>query len=179
MRKALLLISVLVLVLFSVSACSNAAEENKPAERLTEPVRPVAPKDMTREMLIRIIEDTLQSDGEIANFIPEIKVQPTPDGKGIYTYHGVGLESLERESLEKILARVRNEAARIRADRLNKQIESIQKAHQNITASQQPFRPPVVVAPPAPPKIPAVPQQPPSAPQIPKTPQLPPAPPKK
>lgn len=180
-----------------VSACSNAGEEKKEDVKAVQEkpgvnegvpkdvsqdkpaAKPVTPHEMTKEMLLSAVVGTLDSDGEIMNFIPELKKQPTPDGKWFYTYHGIELSELEKDTLEKVSARVHNEAARIRAERLNRQLESIQRAHQNIVAAQQTFRPPVVTTPPQPPKQPMIPQQPPSAPQVPKAPQLPPAPPKK
>lgn len=132
---------------------------------------------MTKEELLVHIKERLRVTEEIADFIPGLKKEKDPAGALYYTYNGIRIDDLDRDTLDKLFGRIQTESVRINTERINKQLESIRQAQQAQQAAQQAARIPAVVqVPPQPPKIP---QAPPTQAQIPKVPQLPPQPPKK
>ncbi len=130
--------------------------------------------EMTPIMMAERIAETLLHEDEILNFIPGLKKEKVSDGKDFYTYQGVKIDELDKEKLQELYNKVNNEAVRIRTERLNRQLESINQAHQATIAAQQALRVPRPVAPP--------PQPPPTNPTVvqpPKPPPMPPVPPRR
>lgn len=149
----------------------------KPAPEAAKPA-PTAPKSidkMTREEIAERIAKVLDRREEVISFVQDLKKEKDPEGNVFYTFRGVKISDLERGLLEKVYIRVRNEAVRINTERVNKQIESINRANQLSRMLKQPplvpSVPRVVMAPPNPPVLPPIVQQ---TPQIPKNPPAPP-----
>lgn len=126
--------------------------------------------DMTQEELLSAMKKTLDSNKDILNNIPEIKKERAPDGKEYYTYKGMSIDALDKDTLRKVIVRVRNENIRLRTERINRQLDNIKKsgpvgggAHMGIppTVKLPPQTPRVIVTPPMPPKVPKVPPTPP------------------
>jgi len=135
-------------------------------------------KAYTKEEMVADVKETLDDEEELLNFIPGLKKATTEKGESLYTYEGMKLEELDQEKLRKIFTRVRQEATRIRTDRLNRQLETIRRTQQ-LTAVAAGGAPRVPVAPPAPPRILSTPNVPSAPPSIPRPPSPPPAPPRR
>jgi len=146
----------------------------KPAPTVPPPaaVPKVAPpkKAYTREEMIADIKEILDDEEEILNLIPGLKKTTTEKGESFYTYEGLKPEELDKEKLGKIFYRVRQEATRIRTNRLNEQLENIRR-NQRLTA---PAGGGVSRVPALPTQPPRILQPPPAQPQIPKPPPAPP-----
>ncbi len=158
------------------------AKSNGPAPVPAAVPKVVPPKKIyTKEEMVTQIKKILDIEEEILNFIPGLKKATTEKGESFYTYEGLKLEELDKEKLSKIFTRVRQEATRIRTDRLSRQLETIRRAQQlTDAAAGGPARVPAV--PPQPPRVytaPGVPPVPPSVPQPPKPPAQPPVPPRR
>ncbi|MCX5665945.1 MAG: hypothetical protein NT036_02710, partial [Candidatus Omnitrophica bacterium] len=112
------------------------------------------------------------------NFIVGLKKEFKEGGSPYYTYKGVKLQILDKEVLKKILGKIQSEVARINADRISKQIESIQQAQRTIAATQQAARASAVTvrSPVLPPNPPQTPRAPTTQPYVPRTPPPPPVP---
>lgn len=132
-------------------------------------------KTMTKEDLVKDIEETLDGEDEILGFIPELKkFEPEVSKPAYYTYKGTPLSDLDKEKLESISVRVDRTLTHITSQRVQEQLEMIRQINnlqrmQNIRATP-PYVPPVVTQPP---------QQPPrsSTQPPPQPPRLPPSPP--
>jgi len=142
-------------------------------------------KEMTKEDILKEIHDELDGEDEILDYMPEIKKTKDLDGKTAYIYR-VGtrdtkLEELDKDTLEKILSKVYNQATIIRTDRINNQMETIRQAQRAGMGGGVSGRPPAV--PTMPPRVTAIPPKPPQIPPSvttpPKTPTPPPAPPRR
>ncbi|MFH0763434.1 MAG: hypothetical protein V1927_00315 [Candidatus Omnitrophota bacterium] len=134
------------------------------------------PKEVTKEELLSHMKGLLDHEEGALNFIPELKKVKIGEDN-FYTYQGVKLEDIDKEKLMKIFSRIQGEIGRIRTERLNKQLESINQAARASMAAQQAARGSRVAIPPKPPTViqpPRVPQPPPAQPQIPKPPPAPP-----
>lgn len=196
MKKITIVLTIAVCCLFVFASSSSAEEKKKeegmikklikaaplpraPARPVLAPAAPVATKpatvqksvgDMTQEELLTSMKKTLDSNKNILNNIPEIKKERAPDGKEYYTYKGATIDSLDKDTLRKVIVRVRNENIRLRTERINRQLDRINKsgpvgggAHQGIPPMVKlpPQTPRVIVTPPMPPKVPKVPPTPP------------------
>jgi hypothetical protein len=130
-------------------------------------------KDMSKDEMVKALYDTLASTEEVMSFVPGLKKGKDSQGKDIYTYEGTRLEDLDKDKLEGVLKKVRSNAARIRGERIQRQLERTQKIQRLNTAAGGPPsgaqlpRMPQVVSPPATPKPP------PSPPKVPKPPSIP------
>ena len=116
--------------------------------------------DMTKGELIEDIIETLDSEEEVFDYVPEIKKAQDPAGKDLYTYSGARLEELEKDLLEKIWTRVHQTATRIRTERIQDQLETIRQIENLRRATpppQPPPQPPRI--PPSPPRIPPQPPE--------------------
>lgn len=117
---------------------SSASEEVKAAGEVKKEVaKEEAPKasikEWTKEEMLKDINQTLQSEREVLNYIPELKMSK----EGAFTYQGVPLESLDKEKLEKVFARVRQQALLIRTNRMNRQMESIRQIQRTQNINRQ------------------------------------------
>jgi len=180
-NKIVLVFTVCLFALTSLSLKVEATAKVTPAAQAKEgPAVPKkAVKDMTKADVTEEIKRILGREEEIINLIPGFKMERDDKGNIYYTYNGVRLEKLDKGELDKILGRTKNEAVRIRSERLNQQLETIRRAQQLNAGVQQAARPPTVPVPP-PPQPPRVPQPPQTVNQPPKTPPAPPpAPPKR
>lgn len=187
-------ISILTLALiFAVSSVSFAAENKSWIQKIKErfqkkevavgkkdaPAReakkPEPPrkerKDMTKTELADDIIDNLDREDSILDMVPGLEKRTSPDGKEYYTYQGTRLEDLDKDTLDKIFGRVRNEALRIRTDNINRQLETVRRANSiRAAAVPQAPRPPVpaAIAPPQPPRAVQPPSKPPAPPAPPR-----------
>ena len=132
-----------------------------------------ARKDMTKSELADIIVRDLDREESILNLVPGLEKKSDSEGKEYYTYNGTKLEGLDRDTLDKIYGRVRNEALRLRTDKLNRQIETVRRV--NSTRVMVPQVPRTAI----PPKINVPPQTPARTVQPPSRPPAPPALPRK
>lgn len=97
----------------------------------TAPVTAEAPqKELTKAEKLERVNESLNNFAEIMNFIPDLKKEVDSNGKASYTFQGKKLENLDDETLGKLFGRVRNEASRIRTERVNKQLNFIRKMEQ-------------------------------------------------
>ncbi|MDD3905440.1 MAG: hypothetical protein PHS46_02790 [Candidatus Omnitrophica bacterium] len=97
----------------------------------TAPVTAEAPqKELTKAEKLDRVNESLNNFAEIMNFIPDLKKEVDSNGKASYTFQGKKLENLDDETLGKLFGRVRNEASRIRTERVNKQLNFIRKMEQ-------------------------------------------------
>jgi len=178
-KKYLGIVSIFVsLLLADFVFGADAKEANPPVAQENAVKQKTKPRaEMTKAEIIETIQDVLDSEDEALDFIPDIKKRKDKDGKEFYVYLSeskeMKLEDLDREKLDKILTRVNQTAVRIRTERIQRQLESIQQAQniqrmQNIQNMQNIQRVQTNVQ-----RVPLPPPQPP------KAPQLPPAPPKK
>jgi CxxC motif-containing protein len=129
-------------------------------------------KDMTKSELAAEISKNLDREESILNLIPGLEKKVDPNGKEYYAYQGKKLDDLDKDTLDKILGRVRNEALRIRTDKLNRQLETVRRANAMAATASRVPRVPV------PPTINVPPQVPRSV-QPPSKPPAPPAPPRR
>ncbi len=189
MRKTLLCFFLVLFCMSYAFAAEKPAEKGKekplkemPAKeaKAKEAVKPQAPmktaKDMTQPELVSYVKDTLGREEDVAKFIPELKKEKDSAGNVFYTYQGTKLENLDKEKLEKVVGRVRNEAVRIRTEKLNKQMATIKRAQAapGIGGGGGPARTPGVSRIPQAPRLPQVQPRQPNIPKpLPRTPQLP------
>jgi len=149
----------LVVFIAAIAGVSFAAEEKTPAKKATPPA---VEKEPTRKELEEHLKMMLEHDKDVLNFIPELKARKDSSGNVSYAYQGVSLEKLDDKTFRKLYQKTQNELARIRTERLNKQLESIRQAQAASNAAQAASRIPRVVTPP--PQPPQVPKQPPAPP---------------
>jgi len=143
-----------------------AAKKSVPAQKIKKSEPPQKQlKDMSKEEIISGMVRTLDREDSILSMIPGLKEETGEGGKGYYTYHGTGLDDLDKETLENIYVRVHQEGLRIRTGKLERQLETVRK----VEAVQRVSRPPVPPAVNAPPQTPR-PAQPPSRPPAPPAP---------
>lgn len=190
-------ITVLVTVfLFAMTSVSSAAENQSWIDKIksrfqkkdsVKAAKPIAPapekkpagpppkkrKDMTKTELAADIKKNLEQEDSIMNMVPGLEKKADPDGKEYYSYQGTRLEDLDKDTLDKIFGRVRNEALRLRTDKLNRQIETVRRASAVTVAA-----PRVPAPPPVPPAVSNVPNTSREA-QPPSRPAAPPAPPRR
>ena len=130
----------------------------------SETPKPKTIKDMTTDEIIASIKNSLENEDEILNFIPNIKLKTDAEGRRSYLYlegaKELKLEELGREKLEKLLISINQAATQIRAENINRQLESIRQAQnmQRMNAMQNLPRS-VVNVPVPPPRPPMVPPQ--------------------
>ncbi len=132
------------------------ADAKKPAQKKIA--------DMTASELAERISDALAADPEIIDFVPGLKAEKDAQGKEYYTFQGKRLDTLSRSELQPILNRVLNESARLRAERINRQLEMIQRSQAAAAAAQRASR---VMVPALPPQPPQPMRQPPRQPVVP------------
>ena len=169
MTKRTLAILIAAIACAFLISCAQAAD--KPVK---EPR-----KEFTKEEIVTHMKGILDREPNVLNFVQGLE-RANAGGESFYTYQGVKLEELDKEKLNKLFSRIKNEAVRIRTERLSRQLESINQA--NIIAQQAARNAQVPVPPPQPPKIiqpPNIPKTPPALPQIPKPPPTPPTPPRR
>lgn len=161
-------------------AATPAKVETKPGSPapVVTPKAALPKKTYTKEEMIVDVKETLDDEEELLNFIPGLKKATTEKGESLYTYEGMKLEELDQEKLRKIFTRVRQEATRIRTDRLSRQLETIRRTQQ-LTAVAAGGAPKMPVAPPAPPRILSAPNVPSAPASVPRPPSPPPAPPRR
>ncbi|MBN1527083.1 MAG: hypothetical protein JW919_05845 [Candidatus Omnitrophica bacterium] len=116
---------------------------------------------MTKGELIEDIMETLDSEDEVLDYVPELKKTRDPSGKEFYTYGSAPLEDLEKGLLEKIWARVHQTATKIRTERIQDQLETIRQIENLRRATTPPPQPPPQPprVPPSPPRIPPQPPE--------------------
>ena len=151
----------------STSSAETASKEVKAEEAKEDGEKPRA--KFTKKEILEHLNGVLEYEEGVLGFVKELKKDKDENGKVFYRYLGTRLEDLDEETLNTVFVRVQNEAGRIRAERLNKQLENIQQAQRATLAAQQAQR--AAFTPPQPPPRP--PQPPPQPPQIPKPPPTP------
>lgn len=138
---------------------------------------------MTKAELLKEITETLDSEDEILDYLPQLKKETSADGKNVYKFSAdnksVPIQDLDEGTLKKILGSVHQTSTRINTDRITRQLEVIRQT-QRVVSAPTPPRPAPVTPPAAPPRVvvpqithsPA-PQQPPQT-SVPRTPAPPP-----
>ena len=119
-------------------------------------------KEMTKEEMLTELKEDLADNDEVFGAVVELKAKTGQNGNAVYTYKDTALDELSKEDLAKLFTRVRQALVKIRADRVQKQLETIRQAErlQRPANPPQPPRIPVV-----PPSVPRTPPSPPPAPQ--------------
>lgn len=158
----------------AVQAASKMQAVAKTTPEIAAPVvePPKSLDKITDEDIIGRLVKAVDRREEILNFVPGLVKERGGDGKIFYSYNGVKIDELDRASLEKLYVRVRQEAVRINTERLNKQVETINRAGALSGVGRQTSqipRAPVVTS--TPPRLPTVP----TAQSLPQTPKGPPA----
>ena len=182
-----------VAILFCFVSASSAAENESWIQKLksrfakkevvvpvkTAPVKETkkieAPKkerkSMTKGELAADIIKNLDREDSILGLVPGLEKKSGPGGKEYYAYQGTMLQDLDKETLDKIFGRVRNEALRLRTDKLNRQLETVRRASVTGAVVSQAPRSPVPQAINNPPRIPRTIQPPPKPPAPPAPPR--------
>jgi len=98
------------------------------------PAQPVAPqKKLTREETLARIKELLKNRPNIAGAIKGLEAKQVPGGAATYVYNGAALESLDDDTLFKILSTI-NQQITIenlqRLDREQRQLKSLQQINQ-------------------------------------------------
>ena len=106
------------------------------------------------------ITELLDNESDVTEAIPNLK-----RAEGGYLYQGVRLNDMTREGLDKLYKAVINEVGRIRAERLNIQMQQIAQTNRTASMRQQSALPPALPTPP--PQPPKVVQPPPPPPPVP------------
>jgi len=129
-------------------------------------------KDMSRGDIISAMKNTLGDFEDILGLVPGLKMVKTEKGEKEYTYEGVRIENLDDKRLKGLYTVVRQHAARIHAERINRQLRIAERARGLTAANTKlpmhlpsvptpsaitprtspPQPPPVSKAPPAPPR---------------------------
>lgn len=159
--------TITIIVCASIIAGIAYAAEEKASDEKAAPQAAVK-KELTKEETVTNLKTTFKRYPEVLGVIPGLKVDRDADGNAYYTYNGVKLDELDKETLRKIYTRARSEVTRIRIEKLNRQLESIRQGQAAARAAEQASRVSRVVTPPQPPQPP---------PQPVSTPQTPPKPP--
>ena len=126
-------------------------------------------EDMSSSEIIEHIETILERGDEVMDFVPGLKLEKDQSGAEYYTYNGLRLEKLERDKLIALCKKIQQEKARLNAERINRQLESIRQAQQASNNSRIRDIPRPPQQPPSPPRV----QQ--SKPTPPRAPVLPPS----
>ncbi len=160
------------------AAAQKPEDIKKPKKSLSERL-----KGMPKDEIIKEIEELLNKEKGAINTIPYLRKKVDADGKPSYFFVDNGrlvpFSDVEKRQLEKINVGVRTAISRIRAERVNKQIEQIQQMQRMQALQRQALNrvPQVPSIPASSPKIPAA--VPPAPPSTPKTPPQPPVVPKR
>jgi hypothetical protein len=154
-------------------------EEVEPAAPSQEKVR--AQRELTKSEMVTGIKESLEDNEEMLNFVPGLKMEKSDKGEPSYKLEGIRLEDLDKDRLKSVYIKVRQQATRIRTERLNRQMETVRRSQQltNISRQATPRVPPVPTPIPktyTPPAVPRASNQPP---QVAKPPLPPPAPPRR
>lgn len=152
----------------STSNTDEASAKVAPETGATKPRK--SAKDMTRAELITYIKVVVDANENILKAVPELKKSKSAAGI-VYAYKDTKLEDLDRSDLEKIFGNVRNQVARIKVEKLSKQMAAV-RSGQQAAAGTKSFSVPDV--PPTPPRVF---NPPPALPRVPRTPKAPPRPP--
>lgn len=181
MSKTKIVLAALVSCLFLYAASGITEEKKAPAPAEKDKKAPAAKekKEFTKEELLERINGTLEYNDEVVNFIKGLRKEADPQGKVFYSLEGVRLENLDKDQLTKVLRQVQSQVARINAERIAKQLESIQQTQRAIAATQAAGRISNISTPPSVPKPPQVPPVPTQVPKAQQAPPAPPAPPRK
>jgi len=183
-RKIIVLAVLSVLLASSVYAAENQSLWQRMRDRFFAPKASVAVaktealpapekhSEMTKEELLIDIKDNVDSEEGILDLVPSLKKGKDASGKDIYLFNGLPLENAGKEDLEKLAVSIGQIAAKMRADRIQGQLDTIRQA-QAINQLQRiqtvvprpPAPPPAIQRPPAPPVV----QQPPRPPSAPST----------
>lgn len=135
----------------------------QPLQAAKTQVAPV--KAMTKDELLAAIKSTVDQEPEVLSFVPQLKKAKDASGSGLYTYEGVRLEDLDKEKLSKVFQTAQQRLAVIKAERVTKQLEMINRTRNIPKAPSLPQLPPkppsVNTPPPAPPRAPSLPPSPP------------------
>lgn len=133
--------------------------------------KPKSVDNMTNKEMLERLNEELEEEGELFSVIPGLGAQKTADGQRFFTFNGTKISDLETGALRSLLTRVQQNMARLRADRISRQMESVragqraQEAARNlpkVTATPQ--------VPAQPPRLPVVPKEPPKVPRTPPSP---------
>lgn len=145
----LIVVAFIMLSLCAFSAVTVDAEAPKVS---------ASKKELTREEKVSEIKKRLADSEELFNMLPGLKTARDADGKASFTFNGVNIESLSDEDIGSLLIRIRQRLARMRTERIERQLKAAEKIENILKAP---------AAPPSPARIPSV------APSVPKAPPSP------
>lgn len=163
------LTSIIVLstwIFTSDSFCAGEKAPDKPkiaAPKADTPNAKPSKKEMTRDEMLAELKDSFDEADELFNMIHGLKAETDKNGKVYYMIGGVKLEDMENEDLSNLLIKVRQVLVKIRTERIQNQLETVERIH-NLQR---------VVVPSQAPAAPATPRS------APRTPQAPPSPPRR
>lgn len=174
MRKRTIFVAIVIMASFGLQRAYGLDEKNAKAGLSQAPkvespqaaIQKAKPGDKerekTREEMLAELKEDVAGEDEIFTSIPELKAQAGQNGSAIYTYKNTALDELSKEDMTDLYRRVRQALTKIRADRIQKQLEMIRQ----VEAIQRTVKPPQAPrVPAAPPSVPRTPPPPPPAPQ--------------
>ena len=174
MKKIILIIAVFIISTASLVLAAEKVVEKKAADKkAVEKVAPSPSKEEVKKMPNRALAERIKGmlirEKGVINFVPGLKEMQDADKNIYYTYNGTKLEDLDNATLNRIFNRVRNEALRLRTERLQKQLNAMKQGQRIGGAAVGPKIPQISAAS-------RLPSQPPQTPRIPKAPTAPPVP---
>jgi uncharacterized phage infection (PIP) family protein YhgE len=182
MKKRDLFAVIVIVALFVLSAAySSGAVKSEESKQLsapkTEPPQAVVSKDQpkdkekTKEEMLAELKEDLADNDEVFDALPELKTGTDRNGNAVYTYKNTALNELSKEDLTNLYDRVRQALVKIRTDRIQRQLETINQVERLQRMANTP-QPPRIPAQAQPSRIPATqpsvsrtPPSPPPAPQ--------------
>jgi hypothetical protein len=123
-------------------------------------------KDMSVSELASYVKETVNSERGIGAMIPGFASADDKSGTAVYTYNGIAIDKLDKETLEKLCGRIGNQLTVTRTERLTRQLDNIRRIDAASRAARNPTGLPKTYAP-------QIPKTPPRATTIPKPPPRP------
>ena len=160
----------------AVAVKAPVAPAARPVAKAEESVTKVI--NMTKEEMVADIVDALESEEDIVDVVKGLKMEKTKSGKIVYTFEGVNIENLDKDKLESLLNKVRQQKVRLHTENINRQLDTVRRI-QDLNNPTGVTVPRVVTGPAMPPRIPSAPPSGSVAPQAPRAPSAPPAPPRR
>lgn len=159
--KRTILLALIAAVFIFAALSANAAGEIPKAKAVAPDAAPAKSVEKTKDQMLSELREDIADNGELFEMIPELKSASDKDGNAVYTYNGALLEDLSKDDIAKLTGRVGQILARVRAERIQKQLETIKQAERIQAITTPPQLPRVPSAASQAPKIPSVPPQPP------------------
>ena len=176
MKNRIIFAAVIMVLSLVVLVGDGFGEDEKQAaaNKAEAPKARVPKKDMTRLEMILELKEELSHDEELFDLFPDIKSKKGDDGNVYFTFKGIKIEDMTKEDIDNLLTKVRQALTKIRADRIERQLEIVRRVERLNRAAAPLQSPRVPAAPPPAPRAVSAPRSPPSAPRAVSAPPPPP-----